>query len=143
MFKSSKKSSRRRLKGLPKWAYLLFPHLIQAAMRKFFQGFLNKWMYTLQYLHFLTADCCSGLHQLQSFYHKFLMLWLGLFPNEMVSRFSSFFSNASPCILQWWSIYRIHMGARHKVLHLGCCSSPRSASAIQSTNFMYCSNWKN
>ena len=37
-------------------------------------------MYTLQYHHFLAADCCTGLDQLQSFYHRFLTLWLDLVP---------------------------------------------------------------
>ena len=91
VFKSSKTSLGRRLKDLSKWMCLLFPRLIQAAILKIFQGFLNKWIYTLQYHHFLAADCCSGLHQLQSFYHMFLTLWLGLLPTGWLVVFSLLF----------------------------------------------------
>ena len=48
-------------------------------------------MYTLQYHHFLAADCCSGLHQMQSSYHRFLTLWLGVVRTGWFVVFSLFF----------------------------------------------------
>ena len=46
----------------------------------------------MQYHHFLAADCCSGLNQLQSLYHRFLTLQLDLVPMGWLV----VFSNANP-----------------------------------------------
>ena len=102
---------KKRLKELPKWTYLLFPSLIQAAIQNIFQRFLSKWMYTLQYHHFLAVDCSSGLHQLQSFYHIFLKPWLGLVPTGQFVAFFLFFLNTIPYIIQWLLFSRIHLRA--------------------------------
>ena len=55
-----------------------------------FQGLFNIRLLTLQYHHFLAADCFSGLHQLKSFYYRFLTLWLGLVPTAWLVVFSLF-----------------------------------------------------
>ena len=68
---------------------------------KYFSGIFKQ----MQYHHFLAADCCSGLQQLQSLYNSFLTLRLGLVPTGWLV----IFSNANPYILQWRSISRIRL----------------------------------
>ena len=74
------------------------PDKLQSRKKKFFLFFwfkdltipLNKWMYTLQYHHFLAADCCWVLYQLKSFYQvSNAMVWL--IPDWVVSCFFSLF----------------------------------------------------
>ena len=83
----------------------IFPRLKQASILRIFQGFLNKWMYTLKCHRFLTADCCSRLHQLQSFYHGLKTLWPGLVTRGwLVAFFSCFPMQVFTSSSESWSL---------------------------------------